>query len=556
MCGAHFVAIALLVAAGCQTAAEFDQDDIQQTSKDDSMASIDLLQSRNLRESRDSKDDLLSAGDEERTPPFPSGVLKEPKVADSTMAAANVMRTEGEASAIKAASKNLNQLKSNKPQRIAPASRSVAGQVLHSSPDSDKSLVSVENEQLLVLAKRRRTKHPTAMMTNAVRSAEQHDYRLAPTESSTLPAQASDGQLSKQLITQKVLQLDKKKHVDESLWREELMTVDEVLHLLETFDKPAHPTAVNVHEANAIGIATKKLNYLRRNKRKRIAPTSNNVVGQVPHAQPDPDKSPVLVAKDIPSVLAKRLRTDHPTAIMENAARFVTQHNYRLAPTGPSTIIAATPNSQLKYHLPGQKALHLDKNEHAGDLKSLRNEESHTIEHILHLRERNDKSAHTTAENHQSVPEDWNTVSAKGPKLLSKDSINEKVKKVHAAFVEAFNLPFHQYPEETAMMLKLVQRKTKSSPNNGETYDAFMYMAELQQHSSHLRKLLGPDLKMLLGTDKTVLPIKLENLQEAYNVKLVIMYDLFFEFCHDRKDLVEGLPRKPKPNQWILKLST
>nr|P0CV46.1 RecName: Full=Secreted RxLR effector protein 115; Flags: Precursor [Plasmopara viticola] len=447
MCGAHYVAIALLVVAGSLAAAEFDQNEIQQTSDDDVMASVnstyELLQSRILRERREPKDNLLSAGDEERTPSSPSSFLKELKVSDSIMDAANVIRTEGGASAIDAALKNLNQLNRKRRQRIAPTSKNVAGHEVGTSSDTDKSLVSVENETPFVLAKRRRTKRSAAMMTNAARSAKQHDYRLAPTESSTIPAKAPDDQLNKQPISQKALQLDKNEHVDESLWREELMTVDEVLHLFEEFDKPAHPTAVNLQEPNAIETTSKKLNHLRRNKRKRkhIASTPKNV-GQLVRAPPLSDKSPVLVAKGIPFVLAIRLKKNHPTAIMKNAAKFVTQHDYRLTPSGPSMINAATPNSQLKFHLLGQKALHLDKNEHAGDL----NEESHTVEHIFHLRERNDKLAQTTAVNQQSVLKNWEAEIANGPLLLSRDRPDKMVKEIHAAFLETFNLPFHQYP--------------------------------------------------------------------------------------------------------------
>nr|QGU18285.1 putative RxLR effector [Plasmopara viticola] len=628
MRGTNYVAIALLLAAGSQTAAEFVQDDLQQTSDDHLVASFDLLnemlQSRFLRASRDPKDDLLSVGDEERTPLSPNSFLKELKVSNSIMDAANVVRSEGEATALETASKTLNQLKSNKRQRIAQSFENVAGEAVRTLPDSDKSMVSVANGTPLVWAKRRRTKRPRAMMTNAARSAKQHDYRPAPTESSTYSAKASDGQLSKQLITQKAsdtdkslvsvanekpfvlakrrrtkrsaammtnaarsakqhdyrlaptesstipakaphgqlnkqpisqkaLQLDKNEHVDESLWREQLMTVDEVLHLFEEFDKPA---AVNHQEANAIETAPENLNHLRRNNRKHIASTTNNVVGQVSHASPYPDKSPVLVAKNIPFVLAKRLKLNQPTAIMENAARFVTQHDYRLAPSDPSTINAEFSNSRLKYHLISQKALHLDKNEFANNVKRLQKQEPNAVEHLSHLREKNDRTTLHTPINYRSVPIDWKAEIANGPKLLRKDRSYKKVKKIHEAFLEAFNLPFHQYPQETAMMLRLVRRRKKSSPNNVEIYKDFMYMAELQQQLSHLQKVLDPDLKKLLGSDTTMLPINLENLQEAFNVKLVIMYELFFEFCHDRKDLVEGLPRKPKRNRWILRLST
>lgn len=73
---------------------------------------------------------------------------------------------------------------------------------------------------------------------------------------------------------------------------------------------------------------------------------------------------------------------------------------------------------------------------------------------------------------------------------------------------------------------------------------------------SHLRKLLDSDLKKLLENGEMVPPDDLKNLQEALDVKLVIMYDLFFDFCHEREDLIKGLPPKPKPSKWILKLFT
>lgn len=97
--------------------------------------------------------------------------------------------------------------------------------------------------------------------------------------------------------------------------------------------------------------------------------------------------------------------------------------------------------------------MQFDKHQRVDDLEKLRKEESHTVEHFLHLREGNDKSAHPTAANRQTVPENWMAEYAKGPRTLAKDASNTEAKKVHAAFLEAFDLPFHQYPQETAVML-------------------------------------------------------------------------------------------------------
>nr|P0CV69.1 RecName: Full=Secreted RxLR effector protein 158; Flags: Precursor [Plasmopara viticola] len=100
MRGAHYVAIVLLVAAGGQTAAGFDQDEPQHAPDNGYMASVDLrnefLQSRALQASRNPKDDLMfSAGDEERTPLARSNYLKKVTIPDSIINTANAMRMEG-----------------------------------------------------------------------------------------------------------------------------------------------------------------------------------------------------------------------------------------------------------------------------------------------------------------------------------------------------------------------------------------------------------------------------------------------------------------------------
>nr|P0CV58.1 RecName: Full=Secreted RxLR effector protein 142; Flags: Precursor [Plasmopara viticola] len=557
---AYFVAIALLVAAGGKTAAGFKHNEPLHASSSNFMASVDTvdedLQSQNLQESRDPKDDLkLSAGNEERTPSALNNFLKEPKLLESIITAGKAMRTEGEANAIEAASKNLNQIESNKRQRIALTHNAVAGHRGHPSPDSDKSLMSVANENPLMLAESLKDQRPTAIMENAASLLKEHDYRLAPPESSTINDKAPDGRLKNQVVTQKAVQLDKNEHVDESFWREELVSVDQLMRLLDEFDKSAHPTTVNRHEESASAVALKSSNQLESITHQRIAPTSNNVIGQVAHAPSNnvigqvahapsnnvigqvahapSSLSPVLVAKNIPSILADRLMKKRPTAIMKNAARYLTQHINRPAPSGPSTNGATTSNGGLNNQLTSQKTFQLDQNKHVGDVKTF---------------------WLPTAVDRQSVPEDWADEVAKGPDTFSNDAVNDEVKRVHAAFLEALNLPFHQYPQETAMMLRMVRWKKNAGPNNDITSALFKTLAKDHEEVLRLQDLLGPDLKKLLGDGKMALPRNLKNLQEALIVKLVIMYDLFFRFCYKHEDFVGDLPHNPSPASWILKL--
>nr|QGU18290.1 putative RxLR effector [Plasmopara viticola] len=569
---AYFVAIALLVAAGGKTAAGFKHNEPLHASGSNFMASVDTvdedLQSQNLQESRDPKDDLkLSAGNEERTPSALNNFLKEPKLLESIITAGKAMRTEGEANAIEAASKNLNQIESNKRQRIALTHNAVAGHRGHPSPDSDKSLMSVANENPLMLAESLKDQRPTAIMENAASLLKEHDYRLAPPESFTINDKAPDGRLKNQVVTQKAVQLDKNEHVDESFWREELVSVDQLMRLLDEFDKSAHPTTVNRHEESASAVALKSSNQLESNTHQRIAPTSNNVIGQVAHAPSNnvigqvahapsnnvigqvahapsnnvigqvahapSSLSPVLVAKNIPSILADRLMKKRPTAIMKNAARYLTQHINRPAPSGPSTNGATTSNGGLNNQLTSQKTFQLDQNKHVGDVKTF---------------------WLPTAVDRQSVPEVWADEVAKGPDTFSNDAVNDEVKRVHAAFLETLNLPFHQYPQETAMMLRMVRWKKNAGPNNDITSALFKTLAKDHEEASRLQDLLGPDLKKLLGDGKMALPRNLKNLQEALIVKLVIMYDLFFRFCYKHENLIGDLPHNPSPASWILKL--
>nr|P0CV57.1 RecName: Full=Secreted RxLR effector protein 138; Flags: Precursor [Plasmopara viticola] len=457
-----------------------------------------------------------------------------------------------EANAIKVASKNLIQLESNTRKR-----NNVVGQVKRKRPNRDRSPVSVANGKPLGLAKRRKSNHPTAVAKNAASSVKQHDHRVAPPEPSRLDAKALDGRINNQQITQKASQLDKNEHVDKRSWREELVSVDELMHLFDEFDKSAHPTTVSRQETSAIEATSKSLIPAESSTHKGIALTSNDVVEVGVHAPPDPDKFLVLVADNMPMILAERLKTTSPTAIMNNAARFVTQHYERLAHLESSTTNAEALSGRLINQPITQKALQLDKSQHVDDVEDIEKQFSRAVGHFWHLREVNDKSAHTTAVYRQTVPDDWNAEYAKGPKTLSQDGkINNDVKEVHAAFLEAFNLPFHQYPQETAIMLKIVQRKNKSSPNNFRTFKTFKLLAQNQMILSHLQELLAPDLKKLLGYGNMALPITLKNLKEALNVKLVIMYDLFIIFCHERVDLVKDLPPKPTPSQWIFEIST
>nr|QGU18288.1 putative RxLR effector [Plasmopara viticola] len=551
MRGTFIVAIVLLVAAGGQTAAGFDQDEPQHAFDDDFMASVDIvnkmMQSRLLRASRDLKNDsMFSAGDAKRTPLPPSKFLTKVNAPDSMENAAHALRMGGEAKAIEAASKNLNQIESNKRQRI---DLTVAGHVGRTPPNSDKALVSVTSEKSLILAERLKTKRPTAIMENAASFVKQQYSRLAPPQSSTINAKAPADRLENQLITQKASQLDKNDHVDDSIWREELVSVNKLMQLFDEFDKSAHPTIVDYQKESASEVTPESLNQLKSNTHQRVAP-------EEVHVPPGLDKFSVLVANDLRFVLAKRLMTTSPTAIMNNAAKFVMQHFNRLAQLESSFKKAKAPSGQLNNQPITQKALQLDKNQHVDNVENLLKQDSHTDEHLLHLSEGNDKSAHPTAVSRQTVPIDWIAEYETGPKILPKDALNYEVIAIHKAFLEAFHLPFHLYPQETAIMLRLVRRYRKSSPNNVETYKTLKLMALHQKEASHLRILLDPDLKKFLGVEEMVHSNNLKKLREAFNVKLVILYDLFFEFCHERKDLVKGLPSKHMPSNWILMLLT
>nr|QGU18297.1 putative RxLR effector [Plasmopara viticola] len=710
MRGTYFVAIALLVAAGSQTAAEFNQDECQQAHGNDSMASAntidEIFQSRVLRVSRKSRDDdfTLSAGNEERAPTALSDFIKMVKVPDSIVTVADGMRTEREASLIGAASKNLINLRSNERQRFTLTPNDVVGQGVRTLPDPDESPVLIGNDIRLDLAKRQKGKRPTAIMEPAVESVTQHDYRLTPSDPSTINAKAPNDRLYKQLISQNALQLDKSKHFDgaENLWEENsvsfdllylfeesaypklkrqeasgikaaskdliqleskkrdrnrifstpnnvveqavhapldpdkfpmsiandkplvsnksrkrksstfimenaalfakqddyrpgpshssttnakafndrhanqlitqktlridkhkrgdivesskgmnFVSVNRLLHMFEEFNKVAHPTAVNRQEASAIEAAAMNLNQLESDTHQRIAPTPKLKVGQAVHAPPETSKPHVLVADDIPSTLAQRLKTEPPTAIMNNAARFLATHDFRPVPPGSSAISVESPNGRLNNQPITQEALQLDKNEHVDDGENLRNENSQTVDHLSHLREGNDKSLHFTAVNRQSEPIDWTDDLALGPRSRYKILITEQEKKVHLAFLGAFNLPFHQYPRETATMLSVVRWGRNSTPNNALAIETLKSLTK-KKGLEKLQELLKSDLEKLLKDGDMMLPLTLENLKEAYHVKLVIMYDLFYKFCHDRNDLVENLSPKSWPNNWIL----
>lgn len=556
MRGAYYVAIALLVAANSLTAAEADQYELQQRPNNNDSTPVgtinEMLLSRFPQESRNPNDNLmLSEANEERTPSASSNSLT--KFIMSEPIIANVMRTEGEVKAINAASKNFNQLRSNKRKHTAPTPNTVIEQVGRPPPDSGETFISVANEEPIVLAKRRKTKRPTAFTEKAAMSVPHHDYRPAPLDPSMTNAEALNGHFDYQLIIPKALQLDKNQHGGNvGKLRDELVSVEDFLHLLKDYEKSARPKAVDRQEASAIEMASTELVQLKSNKRKRIAPTHKNVAGQEVHAPPHPVKSPVLVATDTSLVLAERLKEDNPTAIMNNAATFLEQHDFRPTPSGSSTISAEVPTGRLNNQLIPQKA---DKNDFVDDVRSLPEENLATVEDLLLWFDELDKSAHPTAINDQSVHKDWTNEIAQGPTTRSNIIINDDVKKIHEAFLEAFNLPFHQYVQETYTMLALVRRNERSSPNCARTSKAFKKMAEIQGLEK-LEQLLSLDLPKLLGNEKRMLPINLKNLKEALVVKLVIMYDLFFKFCHERKDLLKDLPRKPKPSNWILKLST
>nr|P0CV55.1 RecName: Full=Secreted RxLR effector protein 134; Flags: Precursor [Plasmopara viticola] len=502
MQGAYCVAVALLIAASGQAAANFGLEEPHQAPDSDFMASADtideMLQSRVLQVSHYPKDDLmLLAGNEERMLLARSNYLTKIPIPESIMTAANTMRMEGEASAIEAASKNVNQLRSNKRQPVASILNNVARH-MSTTPDSDKFLVAVENDRPLVLAKRQRS---AAITENGAKFAKQDDYRPVLSGPFTTNDEASNGRHNNQLFTLKALQLDKNENAGnvEDLWQEKKVSNRDLFHLLDEYENSAYLTVVSRLEANAIEAISKNSIRLESNKGKPIAPTPNIKVDQELYAPPDTGKSPVLVSTNIPYILAKRLKNEPPSAIIYNVAGFLAQHDYRPAPSGSSAISADAPNGQLDNQLITQKAFWLDKNKHIDDVESLFKED--TVEHLSHLREGNGESAHFTAVDRQSEPIVWPKDSAVFPQPQKKVVLNEEVNKVHEAFLKAFNLPFHQYLRETVTMLGIARWKRNSSPNSRAAISTLKIFAK-NVDPKKLPKLLGTDFAKLQGDKK------------------------------------------------------
>nr|P0CV05.1 RecName: Full=Secreted RxLR effector protein 36; Flags: Precursor [Plasmopara viticola] len=284
------------------------------------------------------------------------------------------------------------------------------------------------------------------------------------------------------------------------------------------------------------------LNMIRR-KRQRIDPTPSNLGGQALHAPPNPDKSLVSVTENAPNVIANRLEKSGPTVIMKNAVRSITQHDYRPAPSGSSTTSAAATDIRLHEQPIARKGSELFKNIYPNKMVS------NSVEHPLHMLEGNENSAHTVTVNGITY------LMAQGPALGRKDTVNEEAKKIHEAFLKAFSLPFHQYPEETTHMLRLLRWSYNSSPNNINTATSLKDLAN-SQDPDVIMNLLDMDLKKLLGDGRSAVKATEKNLKEAYSVKLLIMYELFYDFCHGNRKLVGNLPSKSDRVDSILKVTT
>nr|P0CV36.1 RecName: Full=Secreted RxLR effector protein 95; Flags: Precursor [Plasmopara viticola] len=516
MRGASYVAIALFVTVSSQTAAECNQDKPQEGLNNGYVTFSGtigkMLPRRVLQESRDSKDkSTVHAGAEERMMDPPSEAFK-----SAIIKTAGVIMTGGEDAIASAAMKTqekseaLSLGRTSKRRGIDPPTYNVGGQALYALPKPNNNIVSMASDVPIVLANRARVKAPADLINNAARSVSKHDLRLAPPGPSTSSTASFD--------TEKAFQFDLNKLPDE------------------------------VEISNS--------------KRQRIDLTPSHVVEQASHALPEPQKYIVTVADSAPNVLARKLGKRDPTLIMQNAASVITKHDFRPAPYGPSSSTVASSVSQIHSQPINQKASKFALNVYPYEVKRLSQETLHPVGHVLHMREENDMFVPSATVNGESVPKDSKTKNTQGPRVHKTDKATGKVEHIHAAFLKAFNLPFHQYPQETAIMIHIVERQV-NSPGNRQFVEAFKSLVERLQ-LPELKIILGTDLEKLLGKESLKELLKkgsleyqnaLKSLREAYYVKLAIMYELFYEFCYVRSDFFDRLVPKVDRTFWILKLS-
>nr|QGU18304.1 putative RxLR effector [Plasmopara viticola] len=523
MRGAYYVAIALLVAASSQATAEFDQAEPQQAPNNDGVTSggtVDKLMPRRvIRESPNAKDKLMvDAGNGERMMGhFSNEIGFSKELEQNVIPSTNGIRTGADNVIAEAAEaiERFKQLKpvlealNNKRKRIDSTPNNVGGQALHTR-SIETPLVQVANIASFASAKSLKINKPNVDMQKTARIITQHDYRSAPHGYFTFRADVPDSRPNKQLIAQKALEFDLNKYPDEV--------------------------------------------EIRNSEHQRIDSMRNSVGGQAPHALPNPEKSLVSVAinptkslmpltNNAETVLTKRLGGFTSKVILKNAIKSVAEHNLQHKPLVFSATIAADPVGQLNKPLIVQKALEV------GNIKYPDKVNSHSANHPLHLLEGNEKSAHPATADGQSVPIDWEAEIAKGPDVGPKVVVDDKVKEIHEAFLKAFSLPFHQYPQETAKMLRPLRWKN-SSPNNRVLVQSLSILAT-SQNQDVLMRVLGPDMTKLLGTGESALQATKVNLDAAYTAKLAIMYELFYEFYHGGGIVIDKLLSKIKSHQSI-----
>nr|QGU18306.1 putative RxLR effector [Plasmopara viticola] len=517
MRGAYYVTTAILVVASSQATAGFDQAEPQQAPNNDGVTSggnvNKLLPRHVLRESPNAKDTLtVDAGSEERMMGHFSNEIGFSKELDqNVISSASKIRT-GADNVIAEATEGIEQYKQLKPvfkaliskrKRIDPTPNNVGGQALH-TPNIETPQVPVANIASFASAKSLRNNKPNVDLQKTARIMAQHDYRPAPPGSFTFKAAVPDSRPNKLLRAQKALEFDLNKYPDEV--------------------------------------------EIRNSKHQRIDSMRNSVGGQASHALPNPEKSLGSVAiyptkslipltNNAETVLAIRLGRHTSKVIVKNAIKSVAEHNLQHKPLVSSTTIAADPGGQLNKPLIAQKALEV------GNIKYPDKVNSHSVNHPLHLLEGNEKSAHPASAKGQSVPINWEDEIAEGPNVGPKVVVDDKVKEIHEAFLKAFSLPFHQYPQETAKMLRFLGWHN-SSPNYGILLESLITLATSQKPDVS-KRVLGPDMKKLLGTGESALQATKVNLDAAYTAKLAIMYELFYEFY------LGGGPSKVRSHQSI-----
>nr|QGU18303.1 putative RxLR effector [Plasmopara viticola] len=523
MRGAHYVAIALLVVACGQATAGFDQAEPQQAPHNDGVTSggnvNELLPRHVLRESPNVKDTLaVDAGSEERMVGHFSNEIGISKELDqNVISSASKIRT-GADDVIAEATEAIEQYKQLKPvskalnskrKRIDPTPNNVGGQALH-TPNIETPLVPVANIASFASAKNLKKIKPNVDMQKTARIMAQHDYRPAPPGSFTFGAAVPDSRPNKQLRAQKALEFDLNKYPDE------------------------------VEIGNS--------------EHQRIDSMRNSVGGQASHALPNPEKSLVSVAinptkslmpltNNARTVLAIRLGRYTSKVIVENAIKSVAVHNLQHKRLVSSATIAADPGGQLNKQLIAQKTVEF------GNINYPDKVDTHLVNHPFYLLEKNEQSAHPATTMGQSVPIDWKAEIAEGPVVDFEVVVDDKVKEIHEAFLKAFSLPFHQYPQETAKMLRLL-RWQNSSPKNARLLRTLKFLATSQTQDV-AQRVLGPDMTKLLGTGESALQATKVNLDAAYTAKLAIMYELFYEFCHSGGVVIDELPSKVNSHQSI-----